>query len=758
VKLPPLLLFLLAAAGGTHAIAADFRDARLQFDGTDDIAVVTSRPGLSPSSAITVEAWIRPASLATTNNQDRIVSKSSSYELTLSTGDTGCAFGTSGHVQWRATIGGADARVCGGTLTTGTWTHIAGTYSFGSFALYVNGARVASASRTGSLAVNANALTLGNRIQLDRAFDGGLDEVRIWSRALTQAEIQANMERELGGSGTNLAAEYRFAEGSGQPVTDATANDFDGTRGLSGAAESSDPAWLTASANSAPSVDAGPDQTLTLPTSSVLLNGTVTDDGLPASTLTTQWTQLSGPAAATIAAPSNEDTQVTFPAAGVYVLQLAANDGELTTTDSVRVEVRSQQSNVSSIEVLPEFVTVAPGQSQQFTATGYDAAGNPVAITPTWSASSGAITANGLYTAPSQPGTYTVQASAAGRNDSASAAVHAGAAIFPGTSWATATPAQEGMNAALLDQARNYALTGGGSGFIVRHGQLVYSWGTTTTRVELKSATKSIGSAVLGLALRDGRVRVDDRAQMYLPSFGTPPDSNTATGWLPDVTLLHLATHTSGFEKTGGFGALLSQPGTRWRYSDGAPNWLADVLTQSYGQDLNTLFFDRVMAPIGIPRARLTWRANAYRPATLNGVARREFGSGVSSDVESLARFGYLFLRRGEWAGQRILDESFVDFTRRPVPSLMGLPVVDTTNYPNASNRYGVLWWSNADGQLTDVPRDAYWAWGLGEELIVVIPSLDLVVTRLGTQWSANSAAKPSVLAPFLGPISRSVN
>ncbi len=750
-------LTFLAAAYAT-AVHADFRDARLQFDGTDDIAVIASQPGLSPTAAITVEAWIRPATLASTTNQDRVVSKTASYELTVSTGDTGCGFGTSGHVQWRATIGGTDARVCGGTLTTGAWTHIAGTYAAGSFALYLNGARVANASRTGTLAVNANAVTIGNRGQLDRAFDGGIDEVRIWSRALTQAELQANMASELGGSGTNLAAEYRFAEGTGQVIADATPNGHDGTRGQSAAAESSDPAWVAASANSAPTVDAGPDQTLTLPTQSVFLNGTVTDDGLPASTLNVRWSQVSGPATASIADPANEDTQVTFPSAGTYVLQLAASDGELTTTDTVRVQVQSQASSLASIEVLPEFVTVAPGRSQQFTATGYDATGNPVAITPAWSTSSGTITANGLYTAPTLPGTYVVQASAAGRTDTAGARVHAGAALYPGTSWQTATPAAEGMNVTLLDQARDYALTGGGSGFIVRHGRRVYAWGTITARFELKSATKSIGSAVLGLAVRDGRLSVADGAQMHLTSFGTPPESNASTGWLPDITLLQLATHSSGFEKTGGFGALLSQPGTRWRYSDGATNWLADVLTQSYGQDLNTLFFNRVMTPIGIPRTRLTWRSNAYRPTTLNGIARREFGSGISSDVESLARFGYLFLRRGEWAGQRILDESFVDFVRRPVPSVRGLPVVDTTNYPNASNRYGVLWWSNADGQLTDVPRDAYWAWGLGEELIIVIPSLDLVVARLGGQWSPNSGAKPSVLAPFLGPISRSVN
>jgi CubicO group peptidase (beta-lactamase class C family) len=325
---------------------------------------------------------------------------------------------------------------------------------------------------------------------------------------------------------------------------------------------------------------------------------------------------------------------------------------------------------------------------------------------------------------------------------------------FPSDSWPTATPAEVGMDVALLDQARDYALAGGGSGFIVRYGKRVYTWGELSARFELKSATKSIGSALLGLAVGDGLMKLADRAQSHLPSVGTPPDANAATGWLDDITVLQLATMTAGFEKSGGFGALLHEPGSIWRYTDGGTNWLADVLTQVYGQDLDAIFFDRVMTPLGIARDRLTWRSNAYRPDSLDGVTRREFGSGITSDVETLARIGYLFLRRGVWSGERILDEHFIDLVRRPMPSTRGLPVHEP-DWAGASDQYGVLWMTNDDGHLPGVPRDAYWAHGLGEALIFVIPSLDLVVTRLGREWERPAESDWDVLTPFIGPIAR---
>ena len=308
-----------------------------------------------------------------------------------------------------------------------------------------------------------------------------------------------------------------------------------------------------------------------------------------------------------------------------------------------------------------------------------------------------------------------------------------------------------------LVQARDYALTGGGSGYITRHGKLVLSWGSSTQRYDLKSTTKSIGATLLGLALLDGRLALDDFAQSCHPSLGLPPVSNASTGWLDDITLLHLATHTAGFDKSGGYTALLFAPGTMWSYSDGGPNWLAECLTLEYQLDLDTLLFSRVLTPLGISASDLTWRSNIYREDTIEGIKRREFGAGISANVDAMARIGYLYLRDGGWNGQQLLPAGFAAQAGSSVPGVVGLPVNRAADYPDASDHYGLLWWNNADGTLANVPPDAYFSWGLGDSLIVVIPSLDIVAARAGSAWSSNSGLNYTTLKPFLEPIALSV-
>jgi hypothetical protein len=95
-------------------------------------------------------------------------------------------------------------------------------------------------------------------------------------------------------------------------------------------------------ANQAPTVSAGPDQTITLP-NSASLNGTVADDGLPdpPGSLTTSWSKVSGPGTVTFGNSAAVDTTASFAAAGSYVLRLTANDGALSRSDDVAVTVNS---------------------------------------------------------------------------------------------------------------------------------------------------------------------------------------------------------------------------------------------------------------------------------------------------------------------------------------------------------------------------------------------------------------------------------
>ncbi len=96
--------------------------------------------------------------------------------------------------------------------------------------------------------------------------------------------------------------------------------------------------------NERPAVNAGVDKTGIL--DDTLLEGTVTDDGLPnpPGAVTSSWSQISGPGTAAFADPALANTTVSFPEAGVYTLQLSANDSELTSTDEVTITVNPTQA------------------------------------------------------------------------------------------------------------------------------------------------------------------------------------------------------------------------------------------------------------------------------------------------------------------------------------------------------------------------------------------------------------------------------
>jgi hypothetical protein len=108
--------------------------------------------------------------------------------------------------------------------------------------------------------------------------------------------------------------------------------------GSDGALTSSDDVTVTVTTNAAPSVNAGPDRSVTLPAGASLA-GSVTDDGLPSNTLTSGWTKQSGPGTVTFANAAAPSTTATFSAAGSYVLRLTGSDGALTSSDDVAVTV-----------------------------------------------------------------------------------------------------------------------------------------------------------------------------------------------------------------------------------------------------------------------------------------------------------------------------------------------------------------------------------------------------------------------------------
>jgi hypothetical protein len=122
-----------------------------------------------------------------------------------------------------------------------------------------------------------------------------------------------------------------------------------------------------------------------------------------------------------------------------------------------------------------------------------------------------------------------------------------------------------------------------------------------------------------------------------------------------------------------------------------------------------------------------------------------------------MARFGYLMLHGGNWNGTQVVPASYVQAMSHTT-STAGVPnyMADPLLYANASNHYGLGWWNNAGGALPGVPRDAYWSWGLYDSFVLVVPSLDLVVSRaVGTKgWLATpNWGVYSTIEPFFAPI-----
>ena len=150
------------------------------------------------------------------------------------------------------------------------------------------------------------------------------------------------------------------------------------------------------STNQAPVVDAGPDQTITLP-SSANLNGTVTDDGLPnpPGTVTTTWSEVSGPGAVTFGNASAVDTTASFSASGTYVLKLQASDSVLSSSDTATVTVNSSSQNQPpTVDAGSDQTVILPNSATLSGTANDDGLPNPPGtLVTTWSQFSGPGTA-----------------------------------------------------------------------------------------------------------------------------------------------------------------------------------------------------------------------------------------------------------------------------------------------------------------------------------------------------------------------------
>ena len=178
--------------GQAGALSGD-SDTATRFDGADGMIRIPDAAALSPGTAFTLEAWVKPDAPGTTGI-DRILTKwdaSGPGEYSLQIGPTG-------HLEfWSVT--GAGPAVTGPMMQAGVWQHVAAVFSSGSVSLYVDGVHHttgAASTPTDTPAI----LTIGGWTPVSDTFAGVIDEAAIYPAALTQTDLQAHINTAASGA------------------------------------------------------------------------------------------------------------------------------------------------------------------------------------------------------------------------------------------------------------------------------------------------------------------------------------------------------------------------------------------------------------------------------------------------------------------------------------------------------------------------------------------------------------------------------
>jgi concanavalin A-like lectin/glucanase superfamily protein/BACON domain-containing protein len=177
-------------SGATRTTAGRFGGA-LSFDGVNDIVNVADTNALDLTTGMTLEAWIQPTAVGSAWRTVLMKEQPGNLVYSLYAGNGGG--GPATHVFTTGDIG------INGTAATpiGSWTHLAATYDGAVLRLYVNGTQAATRNLTGALRTSTGALRIGGNTIWSEWYAGLIDEVRVYNRALTAAEIQTDMTKAV---------------------------------------------------------------------------------------------------------------------------------------------------------------------------------------------------------------------------------------------------------------------------------------------------------------------------------------------------------------------------------------------------------------------------------------------------------------------------------------------------------------------------------------------------------------------------------
>lgn len=217
----------------------------LNFDGIDDKVIVPNESNFDFTTSFSMEAWIQVSSF--TQEWQTVISKGAEGPRIHRYGISDLiAFGTGSEDDLPSMV----------SVNDGNWHHIAATFDNGVKTLYVDGVLQGTQVVVSPLVTNDDAVRIGSQIDYYnpiRAFQGNIDEVRIWNIARTADQISGSKNCELQGDETGLVAYYKFNQGLDgadnsaiTTLTDATANANNGAL-INFASTGTDSNWLAGS-------------------------------------------------------------------------------------------------------------------------------------------------------------------------------------------------------------------------------------------------------------------------------------------------------------------------------------------------------------------------------------------------------------------------------------------------------------------------------------------------------------------------------
>ena len=305
---------------------------------------------------------------------------------------------------------------------------------------------------------------------------------------------------------------------------------------------------------------------------------------------------------------------------------------------------------------------------------------------------------------------------------------------------------------------------------IIRHGYLVAEWfGVPTmphTTFDVWSCTKSATGVAFGLLLDDSlhhKLLHDVQISLDTPVYDFVPEGRPLTD--PEkqkIDLRHLLTMTSGIpgESRGVMGLavaprsgeyelalgkepnrfgisaakLTGEPGTVWDYSDAAFAHLSLFFAHAAGREIDDYMKERVFGPIGMEDVSWDRQGGSGHIGPHTNAH-----SGLHLSARDFARLGYLLAHDGRWRDMQIVPRSWIQTA--------------TQSSQKLNPSYGYTFWVNTDAVLwPTVPRDAFAFRGYGANRCYIVPSLDLVVVRVGDappNWGEESLL-PAVMAAVL--------